>query len=114
MRPGSLTGGKSVTGGKLQYFPGNLRVNTEITENNLSCGNALPGNSEPSRVGTTALSIMTCGIMTNVCVEGGDGTDLVENSGDRGSIADLRIIIIVGSPHHVSRQRRWYDHRPRH
>ena len=46
-----------------------------------------------SRVGTTALSMMTCGIMTNVCVEVGDGTDLVDDSGDGGSILDLRIII---------------------
>ena len=37
---------KNVTGGKLPYLPGNFWVNTEITENNLFCGNALPGNSE--------------------------------------------------------------------
>ena len=48
-RAGSLTGDKRVTGGKLPYFPGNFRVNTEITENILVCGNALPVNSEPSR-----------------------------------------------------------------
>ena len=47
LRHGSLTGGKSVTGGKLPYLPGNFRVNTEITENNLFCGNAVTGNSEP-------------------------------------------------------------------
>ena len=47
-RPGSLTGEKNVTGGKLPYFPGNFWVNTEFTENSLFCGNVLPGNSQPS------------------------------------------------------------------
>ena len=54
---GLLTGIKSVTGGKLPYFPGNFRVNTKITENNLFCGNTLPGNSEPR----TAVSGETTG-----------------------------------------------------
>ena len=41
---------------------------------------------------------MTCGIMTYVFVEGGDGTDLVDDSGDGGSIVNLHIIIVVRSP----------------
>ena len=54
--PGSLTGVGSVTEEKLPYLPGNFRVSTKITKNNLFCGNALLGNSQPSCDEASALN----------------------------------------------------------
>ena len=41
--PGSLTGIERVNGGALPFLTDNFRVSTKITENNVSCSNALPG-----------------------------------------------------------------------
>ena len=49
---GSLTGIKSVTRGNLPYLLGNFCVNTKLTKDNLLCGNALPGNLQPSQEGS--------------------------------------------------------------
>ncbi|KAL7542182.1 hypothetical protein ACHAXR_012061 [Thalassiosira sp. AJA248-18] len=56
-----------------------------------------------NRVGATALSMLTCGSMTNVCIEDGmDADDLVDDSFE-GSIVDLRrMTSVVGSPHYVA------------
>ena len=50
MMSGSLTGIKSVAGGKLPYLQGNFLVNTEVTKN-IFYGNALPGDWKPRCVG---------------------------------------------------------------
>lgn len=56
-----------------------------------------------NRVGATALSMLTCGSMTNVCLEDAfDGDDLVDN-GYSDSVVDLRrMTSVVGSPHYVA------------
>jgi len=55
-----------------------------------------------NRVGATALSMLTCGSMNNVCIDDGDGADLVDDGYD-GSTVDLRrMTSVVGSPHYVS------------
>lgn len=56
-----------------------------------------------NRVGATALSMLTCGSMTNVCIdEGVDSSDLVDD-GPGNSIVDLRrMTSVVGSPHYVA------------
>ena len=56
-----------------------------------------------NRMGATAFSMMTCGSMTNVCIDGGIGSDLVDDGGYGGSIVDLRrMTSVVGSPHYVA------------
>lgn len=54
-----------------------------------------------ARVGTTAMSMLTCGSMTNVCIdESGDVDDLVD---DGMTTVDLRrMTSVVGSPHYVA------------
>lgn len=54
-----------------------------------------------NRVGATALSMLTCGSMTNVCIDD-EINDLVDD-GYGGSIVDLRrMTSVVGSPHYVA------------
>lgn len=53
-----------------------------------------------ARMGTTAMSMLTCGSMTNVCDGSGDVNDLVD---DEGSVVNLRrMTSVVGSPHYVA------------
>jgi len=55
-----------------------------------------------NRVGATALSMLTCGSMTNVCITENDANDLVDDEYG-GSIVDLRrMTSVVGSPHYVA------------
>jgi len=57
-----------------------------------------------NRVGATALSMLTCGSMTNVCVdESGDINDLVDDGfGGSGTVDLRRMTSVVGSPHYVA------------
>lgn len=71
--------------------------------------NASPSNKSGlspllNRMGATALSMLTCGSMTNVCLdESGDASDLVDDGFDRSSTVDLRrMTSVVGSPHYVA------------
>ncbi|KAL7550886.1 hypothetical protein ACHAWF_014084 [Thalassiosira exigua] len=60
-----------------------------------------------NRMGATALSVLTCGSMTNVCMsEDADANELVDDGvygGGRSGVVDLRrMTSVVGSPHYVA------------
>lgn len=56
-----------------------------------------------NRVGATALSMLTCGNVADVCGEGCGVSDLVGDSDAKNSIVDLRrMTSVVGSPHYVA------------
>lgn len=57
-----------------------------------------------NRVTTTALSMLTCGSMTNVCLDGiNECGDLVDDPQGESSIYELRrMTSVVGSPHYVA------------
>ncbi len=56
-----------------------------------------------NRVGATALSMLTCGNMADVCGEGCGDSDLVDDGDITNSIVDLRrMTSVVGSPHYVA------------
>ena len=53
------------------------------------------------RVGATALSMLTCGSMSNVCADPGDINDLVDD-GETSPVDLRRMTSVVGSPHYVA------------
>ena len=56
-----------------------------------------------NRVGATALSMLTCGNVADVCGEGCGDSDLVDDGDAKDSIVDLRrMTSVVGSPHYVA------------
>ncbi|KAL3767939.1 hypothetical protein ACHAW5_006860 [Stephanodiscus triporus] len=57
-----------------------------------------------NRVTNTALSMLTCGSMTNVCLDGIiECSDFVDNGKGVNSVVDLRrMTSVVGSPHYVA------------
>lgn len=69
-----------------------------------SAKSASPNSGIFNRVTTTALSMLTCGSMTNVCLDGiNECGDMVDDKQEINSIYNLRrMTSVVGSPHYVA------------
>lgn len=69
-----------------------------------SAKSASPNTGMFTRVTTTAMSMLTCGSMTNVCLDGiNECGDIVDDKQGINSIYNLRrMTSVVGSPHYVA------------